>query len=777
MIDILCPNCQSNISVNDYAEHAQCVFCGHCFDISYDLLEKAKNKIENIPVAYAPEDGEYQPYIFVSYAHDDSKMVFPVIKGLQDNGFRVWYDAGIEAGTEWPDFIAERIEKCSCFLCFMSKSAVESTNCRQEINFALSEKKDLISIYLSDFKPPSGLRMQLGNFQSLFMYRYNSISSFLVALCKAKIISPCRESKPKPKSARVTSADTDSINLSISSIKKTKSLETDGIKIELTASERENELPQKTKQERSKRVTVKSSSVKKSESVPTVSPINAITSDSSIDYSSYKFPSLSILSEGTRETPKKILDEVNETAERLLDTLYCYGVKADIVVNAIGPRVTRYDVLPERGTRANKILELKNDIALSLGIDSIRMSIIPERAAIGIEIPNGTARTVRLRNILESEEFENSKSNTIVCLGENALGEPICADISKMPHVLLGGANGTGKSTLISSMITSMLYKARPDEVKLVIVDTKRTRYDIYNGIPLLLVPVISDPKKAVGTLMWAVEEIERRFDMLSKISARNIDAYNDAVSDDPSLGDRMPKIIMVIDDLADLMHYFKDSTETYLTRIAQKARGAGIHLIISTCRSSVNVITGVVKANIPSRVAFKTMSLTDSKAMDCIGAEMLGYDGDALLLLNGHISHVRLQCAYLEYPEIKAVVDHLKKQNELSGYNCDVINDIDYKANALVESTSKKSNAVFNCNQESPFDNPDFVKAVDIAVDSRRISTSLIQRKMSIGYGKAAKLIDMMEELGIVGPANGQRPREVYMTAVEWQNKLKSFK
>ncbi len=497
------------------------------------------------------------------------------------------------------------------------------------------------------------------------------------------------------------------------------------------------------------------------------------------DYSNYVFPSIDLLSREESAYDDNIQAEIQENADKLIETLASFNVTASIKGVDRGPRITRYEVVPAKGVKVSQIMNLQDDIALNLAAGSIRMEApIPGKSAVGIEIPNKKSNIVRLRNLLETEDFQGSRSKTFVCIGRDVAGQPVFGDIAKMPHLLIAGATGMGKSVCINSLLISVLYKARPDEVKLIMIDPKQVEFTMYNGIPHLLVPVVSDPKQAAGSLMWAVEEMERRYNLLNPLCVRNIDAYNEKVTADPSLGEPMPRIIIVIDEFADLMLQVKDPVETLVMRIAQKARAAGIYLVIGTQRPSVNVITGVIKANVPSRISCKVMSNVDSKTvLDSAGAEKLLDRGDALYAPAGSPKPHRVQCAFVSDGEVEAVMQHLRQFSGDANYDSTVMEEIERAA----QKCSKKggSNSDYDESDhedmsggEGYLNNRQFLDAVEIAVNTRKISTSLIQRKLSIGYGKAAKFIDVMEDMGIVGEANGQRPREVLLTPDEWREK-----
>ena len=496
------------------------------------------------------------------------------------------------------------------------------------------------------------------------------------------------------------------------------------------------------------------------------------------DFSDYRFPSLDFLAKEESSHSDNIQAEIQENADKLIETLASFGVTASIKGVDRGPRITRYEVVPAKGVKVSQIMNLQDDIALNLAAGSIRMEApIPGKSAVGIEIPNKKSSIVRLRDLLETPDFEGSKSKTIVCIGRDVAGQPVFGDLAKMPHLLIAGATGMGKSVCINSLLISVLYKARPDEVKFIMIDPKQVEFTMYNGIPHLLVPVVSDAKQAAGALMWAVEEMERRYNLLNPLCVRNVEAYNEKVTADPSLGEPLPKIIIVIDEFADLMLQVKDPVESLVTRIAQKARAAGIHLVIGTQRPSVNVITGVIKANVPSRISCKVMSNVDSKTvLDSAGAEKLLDKGDALYAPAGSPKPHRLQCAFVADGEVENIMNFLKQQTDGDSYDSTVMEDIKRaadKCNKKGGGSDRDDSDSDGGSGEGYLNDRQFLDAVEVAVNTRKISTSLIQRKLSIGYGKAAKFIDIMEDMGIVGEANGQRPREVLLTPDEWREKL----
>lgn len=481
----------------------------------------------------------------------------------------------------------------------------------------------------------------------------------------------------------------------------------------------------------------------------------------------YQFPPVSLLSPGSAPRNAEAAAELQENAVKLVETLASFNVRTKIVSVSRGPTITRYELAPEAGTRVRSIANLVDDIALNLATSGIRIETpIPGKAAVGIEVPNRVVATVHLRELIDSDLFAAAQSKLTACLGVDVAGSPIIIDLAKMPHLLIAGATGMGKSVCMNSIIVSLLYKATPDEVKLILVDPKKVELNVYNGIPHLLVPVVTDPKKAAGSLHWAVTEMERRFELIEQFGVRNIQNYNNLVKKSGGSMEYMPQIVILIDELADLMMTAPDAVEESINRLAQKARAAGMHLILGTQRPSVDVITGLIKANIPSRIAFTVASQVDSRTIiDIAGAEKLIGRGDMLYAPVGSSKPIRAQGAFVSEAEVEAVTDFIKQNIGLSEYNSEVIESIEREAarcvqgkRAAMEETDGDENA-----------DPMLRQAIELAIECGKISTSLIQRRLSLGYGRAAKLIDKMERLGYVSPPDGQKPREVLITKQQY--------
>ena len=465
----------------------------------------------------------------------------------------------------------------------------------------------------------------------------------------------------------------------------------------------------------------------------------------------YEFPPMDLLQEekNTSKTGKKA---ITDTAAKLQKTLYSFGVSAKVENVSVGPAITRYELKPAEGVRVSKIANLADDIALNLAAESIRIEApIPGKQAVGIEIPNKEKEMVHLREIIDTEKFKNEKSKLSFALGKNVAGEEIITDISKMPHVLIAGATGSGKSVCINTLITSIIYKAKPSEVKLVMVDPKVVELSVYNGIPHLLIPVVTDPKKAAGALTWAVQEMVNRYSLFAEKGVRDIKGYNELLEEDGSI-EKLPQIVIIIDELADLMMVAAKDVEDAICRLAQMARAAGMHLVIATQRPSVDVITGIIKANIPSRIAFAVSSQVDSRTiLDMEGAEKHLGKGDMLFYPSGAAKPTRIQGAFISDKEVEKIVEFLKNNGEVT-YNEDILETIE-KAN--------KTEKEIEDDNENDAD-PLLMDAIETVVETGQASTSFIQRRFKVGYARAGRIIDQMEQRGVISGYEGSKPRQV---------------
>lgn len=480
-----------------------------------------------------------------------------------------------------------------------------------------------------------------------------------------------------------------------------------------------------------------------------------------VDDENYETPPVELLKQGSNKATKGSKKALTDTATKLQKTLYSFGVSAKVENVSVGPVITRYELKPAEGVRVSKIAKLADDIALNLAAESIRIEApIPGKQAVGIEIPNKEKEIVPLRDIIDSEEFKDSKSKLSFALGKSVSGDNVITDIAKMPHVLIAGSTGSGKSVCINTLITSILYKAKPSEVKLIMVDPKVVELSVYNGIPHLLIPVVTDPKKAAGALAWAVQEMVNRYSLFAQKNVRDIKGYN-AQLDKEGVDGKLPQIVIIVDELADLMMVSPKDVEDAICRLAQMARAAGMHLVIATQRPSVDVITGIIKANIPSRIAFAVSSQVDSRTiLDSVGAEKLLGKGDMLFYPSGASKATRVQGAFISDGDVEKIVDFLKKDGE-AVYSDDIMEKIE-KAN----STDKELEENSEDDEADPF----LQDAIEAVIEIGSASASLIQRRFKVGYARAGRIIDQMEARGIISGYQGSKPREVLMSKERWQ-------
>ena len=487
----------------------------------------------------------------------------------------------------------------------------------------------------------------------------------------------------------------------------------------------------------------------------------------SIEDENYEYPPVSLLGKNTKKANKSGAKALTEKATQLQRTLHSFGVSAKVENISVGPAITRYELKPAEGVRVSKIANLSDDIALNLAAESIRIEApIPGKQAVGIEIPNKEKESVPLRDVIESDEFEDNKSKLTVALGKDVAGNIVLADIAKMPHVLIAGSTGSGKSVCINTIITSIIYNAKPSEVKMVMVDPKVVELSVYNGIPHLLIPVVTDPRKAAGALAWAVQEMDHRYNLFAEKGVRDLKGYNAVLEKETEEGTvgKLPQIVIIIDELADLMMVAAKEVEDSICRLAQKARAAGMHLVIATQRPSVDVITGLIKANVPSRIAFAVSSQIDSRTiLDQVGAEKLLGKGDMLYYPASASKPVRVQGAFVSDGEVEKIVDFVKS-NGVATYNEDILEEIE---------KSNKSDGQKEQEAEEDDMDPLLMEAIETVVEIGQASTSFIQRRFKVGYARAGRIIDQMEARGIISGYEGSKPRQVLITMDRW-NELK---
>ncbi len=480
----------------------------------------------------------------------------------------------------------------------------------------------------------------------------------------------------------------------------------------------------------------------------------------------YLFPPLDLLSE-TKDADSSLVEaELKANCELLVNVLRSFGVEARVAGYSRGPSVTRYEIQPSVGVRISKITNLADDIALQLRASNVRIAPIPNKSLIGIEVPNTNSATIGMKSLLSANIFTSIKSNVATVLGKDVTGGLVTCDLAKMPHLLVAGTTGSGKSVCLNSMIMSILYRANPEEVKFIMIDPKAVEFPVFNPLPHMLVPVVTDCRKAAGALGWAVVEMERRYQELADKGVKNIGGYNELCKKDPEL-DPMPQIVIFIDEFADLMMVAGNEVETSVCRLAQKARAAGMHLVIATQRPSADIFTGLIKSNIPSRISLSVASATDSRIIiDMTGAETLLGRGDMLYLPIGAPKPMRVQGCYISEEEINKVVEFISKNCGETEYDESVIAGIERYASE--EGGSSKGGSGFDDGGGS-YD-ARINEAIEVVIESGMASTSLLQRKLRLGYARAARIVDEMEERGIVGPPNGSKPREVLITRQDWQ-------
>ncbi len=483
----------------------------------------------------------------------------------------------------------------------------------------------------------------------------------------------------------------------------------------------------------------------------------------------YQYPPLSLLREGTGEIGGEALGELNANRQRLGDTIHSFGIDANIVNVVRGPSVTRYELALEQGVKLNKLTNLADDIALALGATGVRIAPIPDKiSVVGIEVPNKVVSPVSIHSVIGSTTFTNSKAKTSFAVGKDISGQAIVGDIGRLPHLLIAGTTGSGKSVCTNTIITSLLYKATPEEVRLIMVDPKMVELGIYNGIPHLLIPVVTDPKKAAGALQWAVTEMMKRYRTFSEVGVRKLEEYNAYAARTEGV-DKMPAIVVLIDELADLMLVAAKEVEESICRVAQMGRAAGMHLVIATQRPSADVITGLMKANIPSRIAFAVASAMESRIiLDTQGAEKLVGRGDMLFAPLGSGKPTRVQGCFISDPEVAAVVDFVKKNSGAAQYDNAVMEEIEHNA-AEKDKGSKGVGGSVPEDVDSEFDEL-IDAAAEVVVETGQASVSMLQRRLKLGYARAARLVDQLEEKGIVGPFEGSKPRQLLVTKEQWQ-------
>ena len=510
---------------------------------------------------------------------------------------------------------------------------------------------------------------------------------------------------------------------------------------------------------------------KKAASAAVAAETAAITSaieSENADHSSYQLPPVSFLRAGKKDQTDAT-EEIRFNRDRLNTALSSFGVNATIRDVTRGPTVTRYDLELEAGVKLNKITNLSGDLALALGVENVRIAPIPDKiSTVGIEVPNKVVSAVCLRDIIDSPAFRNAKSKLSFAVGKDIGGNCIIGNIAKLPHMLIAGTTGSGKSVCMNSLILSLLYKATPDEVRLIMIDPKMVELGIYNGIPHLFIPVVTDPKKAAGALQWAVVEMLKRYRLFSEAQVRDLASYNALQKNEPD-GQTLPQVVIVIDELADLMLCAAKEVEESICRVAQMGRAAGMHLVIATQRPSADVITGLMKANIPSRIAFAVASAMESRIiLDTAGAEKLVGRGDMLYAPLGEGKPKRVQGCFITDAEVQSVVDYIKK-NDSAQYSAEIQEDIERRAVQGGKGSPAAASAAMD-EPEADAGDEMMPAAVEVLLETGQASVSMLQRRLKLGYARAARIMDELEEKGIVGPFEGSKPRQMLITREQWQ-------
>lgn len=544
-----------------------------------------------------------------------------------------------------------------------------------------------------------------------------------------------------------------------------EAVETQKIIDEINAANAKNKAERESKKAKTIDEIVEKASEESSDNDPDKEKFEVTKEQMKASVEDYCIPPVSLLNLGKHASTKDVSGELKGNAQRLIETLHSFNVEATITDISRGPTVTRYELKPAAGIRISKITNLADDIALNLAATHVRIEApIPGKAAVGIEIPNTVKNMVYMRELIETPEFSQQRSKLSAGLGKDIAGNCVYCDIVKMPHLLIAGTTGSGKSVCMNSIIVSILYRAKPDEVKFLMIDPKQVEFSRYAGIPHLLVPVVTDAKKASGALGWAVSEMLQRYNKFSETGVRDIDGYNKYVAKHEDM-EPMPKICIFIDELADLMMAAPKEVEDSICRLAQMARAAGMHLVIATQRPSVDVITGLIKANISSRIALTVSSQVDSRTiLDAGGAEKLLGNGDMLYNPIGASKPIRVQGCFIDDDEIEALCDYIKKQGE-SEYDENIQKEIDEKA-------VKDKKSPFEGEEEEENYDPLFEKAAEVVIESGTASTSFLQRKLSVGYARGAKIIDQLQDYGVIGPSEGSKPRKVLMNMQMWLEK-----
>ena len=704
-----------------------------------------------------------KPYIYVSYAHKDLSSLKKLVDAMERVGLRVWCDIGVEAGSYWLESIEEHFLKSRVVLALVSKAYIASQSCTNELAWAVSKGIPVVSLFLETVTLPLGLQLQLADCSAFHKENFSSWNTLAGSLLSHTEIRQCQErgetkttewgEKPEwdEKLEEAVSYALDVGKITTAALQRRfflgyaraariiDSMEKIGI-----ISESEGAKPRRvlvTKEEAA-------ALLARCQGDPEPEPIPEETPR-------YTFPPITLLKESEPTPDHPDPEEVRQNGDKLLETLKSFRVDVEIVNVTCGPRVIRYEIVPKKDMRIQRFMNIADDIALGLGVSGVRIEApIPGKTTVGIEVPRQQVSPISFGSLAARPDFQNAESKLTACLGVDVTGAPVWMDLAKMPHLLIAGSTGMGKTVCLNTIITSLLLRNTPEELKLILIDPKKVEFYLYRDLPHLVAPVITQVKRAIGALISAVNEMESRLELMRSNGVRTIKDYNALAASDPSI-QPLPNIVIIIDELADLMLYDRSEVERYIVQLAQKSRAAGIHLILSTQRPTVDVITGMIKANIPSRIAFTLYSAIDSRTvLDQTGAEKLFGQGDMLYAPVGSQAPIRVQGALLSDGEITAVVDFIRYQADPVSYDDEV----------------KRS--LFGTD---PLDEC-FADAVSHALAMGVVSSSLLQRRLSIGYGRAVRILDSMEALGIIGQPDGQKPRKIILPKDEIEAKLRSL-
>lgn len=749
------------------------------------------------PKRIRPYDGD-EPYIFVSYSHRNEQAALRILRTLLENGFRVWYDEAINPGTDWANVIADHIRNCGCFLSLLSPEYVESENCQAEINYAIKHKRNSLPVYLAPTELPSGIDMYLSRFQAVFADSYEDEREFFEKLFLARGIERFRDApsskKPTPDAAtpkRVTAKKTAAATKPPR--KNTPRMTEEGDEAMPVLWKKTTRAAKNGKPLRFEDVIATAEAIPEAvdgepgaaqgqpEKMPAQTasqppqttraageaplPVASHAEETAEGGATqYLFPSLTLLKKG-KPMPPEDEEELIACVKGITEVLGTSKIKivGDITYSR-GPTVTRYEMELDPGTRLPLLKRLSDELTLALGARSgVRIvAPIPGTKSIGIEVPNRKRHVVCLRDLLESPAFLQSNDPLTAALGVNISGDPTVFDLAKMPHLLIGGQTGSGKTVGMQCILASLLYRNRPEDLRLVLIDPKSVEFGAYKRLPHLLTPVITRPLDAVSVLRALVEEMNRRFDIFMAIGVRDINRYNELLAKGNELKG-LPRIVVAIDELADLMLVARADVETAICSLAQKARAAGIHLLLGTQRMSVDVIPGVIKANIPSVIAYRVRTYNESRLLlDGEGADKLAGAGDLIFRPVGAMSGERVQGAFVDDTEIEALCEQIRRANGTTVYDERIANRL-CELTALARSDRKRANAPAFSNMDA--DDSLYIEAVRFVIALGEASVALLQRKFSIGYARAARLVDRMTDEGVISEPNGSRPRSVLLT------------